>query len=116
MRYPNSRAWQAAITAVAFLGLASLAQAGHGWGHKAAACGTCGDYDAVAAHGDHGLNSYIHGHRIVRTWGGPKRPLPVLSGTPGFWDQPGWFADPYFSTAPWPTAPTAAAGQTLGGK
>jgi hypothetical protein len=86
--------------------VAGTAHAGWGWGHRHK-CESCG-YDDFPT-GSHWANSYIHGHRIVRAWGGPNHPLPMLTGRPGFWDEPGWFntPGPYAAT----TAPASAAGQ-----
>ncbi len=110
--------------AILLLCLASPALGGHGWGHRNACrggyagYGDCGSCDEGVAGGSHGLNSYIHGHRLVRFWGGPKHPLPPLSGTPGFWDQPGWFntdASGHPGGA-WTVSPPMPAGQVLGGR
>jgi hypothetical protein len=74
--------------------LPAAADAGWGNKHKRARvddCASCGDYGMASPGGEHWINSYFHGHRLIRTWGGPNHPLPPLSGNAGFWDQPGWF-------------------------
>lgn len=97
--------------------LANSSDAGWGRGRHRAWSGVdaCGDCGEGYGQGPHWVNSYFHGHKLVRFWGGPNHPIPPLSGTPGFWDQPGWFAhDPFMAGQPMQFSSPAPAGQAPG--
>lgn len=99
------------VLGLLLLGWTTSTAEAHGWGTpQLADCADCGGSWGHIGHGHSrgaaygGCDDRFNKRRFVRFWGGPKRPLPMLGGTPGYWDDSGgWMGEtwPQGDSAPY---------------